>query len=41
MLKNKSAPPYLAAFVELLANNSLPVERKDGKKRVKAAGLPA
>jgi LysR family transcriptional regulator for metE and metH len=41
MLKNKSAPAYLHAFVELLANNSLPVERKDGKKRVKAAGLPA
>jgi LysR family transcriptional regulator, regulator for metE and metH len=41
MLKNKSAPAYLHAFVELLANNSLPVERKDGKKRVKAKGLPA
>ena len=41
MLKNKAAPPYLAAFVELLANNSLPVERKGGRKRVSAAGLPA
>lgn len=41
MLRNKSAPPYLAAFVELLANNSLPVERKAGRKRASAAGLPA
>jgi LysR family transcriptional regulator for metE and metH len=42
MLKNKSAPAYLHAFVELLANNSLPVEsRKDGRKRVTATGLPA
>jgi LysR family transcriptional regulator for metE and metH len=41
MLKNKSAPAYLHAFVELLANNTLPVERKDGRKRVKASGLPA
>jgi LysR family transcriptional regulator for metE and metH len=41
MLRNKSAPAYLEAFVELLGNNSLPVERKDGRKRVKAAGLPA
>jgi LysR family transcriptional regulator, regulator for metE and metH len=41
MLKNKSAPAYLHAFVELLANNSLPVERRDGKKRVKPTGLPA
>lgn len=40
-LKNKSAPAYLNAFIDLLANNSLPVERKDGKKRVKAGGLPA
>jgi LysR family transcriptional regulator for metE and metH len=42
MLKNKSAPAYLHAFVELLANNTLPVEsRKDGRKRVRAKGLPA
>jgi len=42
MLKNKSAPAYLHAFVELLANNSLPVEQHSGgKRRVKAAGLPA
>ena len=41
MLKNRSAPAFLQGFVELLANNSLPVERKDGKKRVKAGGLPA
>jgi LysR family transcriptional regulator for metE and metH len=41
MLKNKSAPAYLHAFVELLANNSLPVEHADGKRKVKAAGLPA
>ncbi len=40
-LKNKSAPAFLHGFVELLANNSLPVERKDGKKRVRAGGLPA
>lgn len=41
MLRNKSAPPFLTAFVELLANNSLPVERKDGRKRASARGLPA
>jgi LysR family transcriptional regulator, regulator for metE and metH len=41
MLKNKSAPAYLHAFVELLANNSLPVEHAGGKRKVKAAGLPA
>ncbi|MBA3767933.1 MAG: LysR family transcriptional regulator [Acidobacteria bacterium] len=41
MLKNKSAPAFLHGFVELLANNSLPVERKDGRKRVREGGLPA
>lgn len=41
MLRNKSAPAFLTAFVELLANNSLPVERKDGRTKVKAGGLPA
>ncbi|HEV2915174.1 MAG TPA: LysR family transcriptional regulator [Pyrinomonadaceae bacterium] len=41
MLKNKSAPAYLHAFIELLANNTLPIERKDGRKRVRAQGLPA
>jgi LysR family transcriptional regulator for metE and metH len=42
MLKNKSAPAYLHAFVELLANKSLPVEQHgNGKRKVKAAGLPA
>ncbi|MCI0489142.1 MAG: LysR family transcriptional regulator [Blastocatellia bacterium] len=33
MLKNKSSPPYLLEFVELLASSSMPVAKMNSKKR--------